>query len=396
MRPRTLCIHGDDSDARTVGAPVEAPIITANSFFTTPDAVSFSAVDMKEGAPYSYSRWANPTVDHLERRVAALEGAEAAVCFASGMSAITGLMLTKLKAGDHLIATDVCYAGAAEFIRDGLPRFGIKVTTVDTSDPANVARALTPETRLVYLETPGNPTLRLADISAIARVAHVAGAELCVDSTIATPLATRPISLGADYVIHSLTKYIGGHGDAIGGAVACYRAKAVELRVEALIHHGGVLNPMAAWLIGRGLETLTVRMREHEINARRVAEYLSKHARVRSVYWPGLPSHPQHELARRQMQNFSGVLSFVADRDGAALAKRLADRLRVFSYAFSLGSTKSLCCYLPTEDLLRTSFRLTGTNAIAYRNWAGDGVFRVSVGLEDADDLIADLDQAMR
>jgi cystathionine gamma-synthase len=396
MRPRTLCIHGNDSHERAIGAPVEAPIVTANSFFTAPDAVAFSALDLKDDAPYSYSRWANPTVARLERRIAALEHAEAAICFASGMSAITGLLLTRLKVGDHLIASDVCYAGAAEFIRDALPRLGIRVTTVDTSDPANVAAAMTPETRLVYLETPANPTLRLADIAAIARVTHDAGAELCVDSTIATPLATWPITLGADYVIHSLTKYIGGHGDTLGGVIACYRDKAAELRVEALIHHGGVLNPMAAWLIGRGLETLTIRMREHESNARGVAEYLSKHPRVRSVYWPGLASHPQHELARRQMRNFSGVLSFVANGDSSALAKQFADRLRVFSYAFSLGSTKSLFCYIQTDEIMRTSFRLTGTDAVAYRTWAGDGVFRVSVGLEDVHDLIADLDQAMQ
>ena len=392
----TLVLHSG-SPAPEVGAPVTVPLVTASSFHTTPDAVGFSASDMTAGTPHFYARWGNPTVDLLERRLAALECGAGAVCFASGMAAVAALFLSRLKAGDHLVLSDVCYAGVAEFALHSLPRFGIEVSAVDTSDLRQVAGAMRPETRLLHVETPANPVLKLSDIQELAVLAHQAGAELSVDSTIATPAATQPITLGADYVVHSLTKYVCGHGDALGGVVVVRdRERLMDFRQGALIHHGAVLNPFAAWLIARGLETLPARMRIHEENARTVAEFLRSHPKVEAVYWPGLDNHPQALLARRQMQNFSGLLAFTAKSDGLSLARQIAERLKVFAYAVSLGKTKSLLFHIPTEGILRASFRFGAEAAAAYRAWAGDGVFRVSVGLEHPQDLLCDLDQALR
>ncbi|MEQ8348413.1 MAG: aminotransferase class V-fold PLP-dependent enzyme [Sneathiellaceae bacterium] len=390
----TLALHAGAED-RLPGAPVAPSLVQAASFHTHPDAVGFSANDLGEGGPHFYGRWGNPTVDLLEARLAALEGGAAAVCFASGMAAIAALFADRLSVGDHLVLSEVCYAGVAELAHDLLPRQGIAVTAVDSADPDAVAAAMRPETRLVHVETPANPILRLTDIAAIARVAHAGGAELSVDSTIATPLGQRPLALGADHVVHSLTKYLGGHGDALGGAVITGAARAGSLRRGSLIHLGGCLAPASAWLILRGMESLSARMALHQENARRVAAFLAGHPAVASVLWPGAADHPQAALAARQMTNFSGLLAFTARTGSAALARRLAERLRLFAYAVSLGKTRSLLFYIPTADLLRSSFRLDGAAAEAYRAWAGEGVFRVSVGLEDAADLIADLEQAL-
>jgi cystathionine gamma-synthase len=392
----TLALHFG-APAPAVGAPVSPPVVAATSFYTAPGEVGFSAADMTDAAPYFYTRWSNPTVALLEARIAALEGGPGAVCYASGMAAVAALFLSRLKAGDHLVLSDVCYAGVAELARDTLPRFGIDITPIDTANQQAVAQAIRPGvTRLLHIETPANPTLKLSDIAALAAITHKAGAELSVDSTIATPVSTQPIALGADYVVHSLTKYICGHGDAMGGAIVVRdRERLPDLRQGALVHQGAALNPFAAWLIARGLETLSARMRIHEANARVVADFLSSHPTVAAVYWPGLKTHPQITLARRQMSNFSGLLAFTVKKDGAALARQLAERLQVFCYAVSLGKTKSLLFYVPTDDILRTSFRLDAAGTEAYRSWAGDGVFRVSVGLEHAEDLLRDLRQAL-
>jgi cystathionine gamma-synthase len=397
IHPETLALHFG-SPTPTIGAPLSPPLISATSFHTAPGAVGFSATDMSDTTPYFYTRWDNPTVALLEARLTAMEGGSGTICYASGMAAISALFFSRLKAGDHLVVSDVCYAGVAELARDTLSRFGVATTPVDTSDPEAVARAIRPGvTRLLHVETPANPTLRLADIAALASIAHEAGVELSVDSTIATPMGTQPIALGADYVVHSLTKYVCGHGDALGGAVIAGDIdRLAALRQDALVHLGAALNPFAAWLITRGLETMPARMRVHEANARAVAEFLRAHPKVARVYWPGLESHPQATLARRQMRNFSGLLAFTAKADGLALAQQLAERLRVFSYAVSLGKTKSLLFYISTDDILRTSFQLDAHGAAAYRSLAGEGMFRVSVGLEHVDDLLWDLDQALR
>lgn len=390
----TIAIHGGEG-TREPGKPVATPITTATSFFTHPDAMGFSASDLKADAPHFYSRWSNPTLELLENRLALLEGGEAALSFASGMAAITALFLGRLQAGDHLVLSDVCYAGVAEFARQTLPRMGIEVSTADSSDPQAVAAAMRANTRLVHIETPANPILKLTDIAAIADVTHAAGAELSVDSTIATPIGTKPLALGADYVCHSLTKYLCGHGDALGGAIIGKAMRLAELRREQLIHFGGALAPFSAYLILRGMETLSPRMALHEANAGRLEAFLAGHAKVRKTLWPGSPRHPQRELARRQMANFSGLLSFSVKTESAAMARQLAERLRVVSYAVSLGSTKSLCFFIPTDAILKSSFHLEGAAEEEYRDWAGDGVFRLSAGLESADDLIADLEQAL-
>lgn len=397
MHPSSLAIHAGAA-APVAGEPALSPLVPATSFFAHPDTVGFSANDLgadpNAPAPHFYARWSNPTTALLEERLAALEGGEAALVSASGMASVSGLFLTLLGAGDHLVLSNVCYAGVAELAHDILPRYGIAVTAVDTSDPARVAAAMRPETRLVHVETPANPILRLTDIAAVAEIAHAGGARLSVDSTMATPIATRPLALGADFVIHSLTKYACGHGDALGGAVIGAAAAIDSVRKAAGIHFGATLSPFAAWLILRGLETLPARMALHEANAAKLVDYLSGHKRIARAWWPGSPDHPQAALARRQMANFSGMLAFSA-ADGPGLARRIAERVRLFSYAVSLGKTRSLIFYIPAEDILRSSFRLEGEDAAAYRAATGDGTFRVSVGLEHADDLIADLDAAL-
>lgn len=392
LKQATLALRGGMTD-REPGEPVTPRIEPASSFYASAEGVGFSANDLADAPPPFYTRWGNPTLTLLEDRLTALEGGAASVVFASGMAAISGLFLSRLKMGDHLVLSNVCYAGVAELALDILPGYGIEVTRVDTSKTEPVAAAVRPgRTRLIHIETPANPILNVSDIEAIAKIAHGAGAELSVDSTIATPIATRPLLLGADYVVHSLTKYMVGHGDALGGSVTARDAeKAAAVRAGPLIHFGGVLSPFAAWLILRGIETLPARMRIHEENARAIARFLEAHPAVSDVLWPGLESHPQAQLARRQMQNFSGLLSFTVKGDAKAFAAKFANGLRVISYAVSLGKTLSLLYYIPTDDILRSSFRLEGEAEADYRAAAGEGVFRFSVGLEDADDLIEDL-----
>jgi methionine-gamma-lyase len=249
-------------------------------------------------------------------------------------------------------------------------------------------------TKLVFIETPINPILRLADIEAISAVCRVNGTRLAVDSTFASPIVTRPIELGADFVIHSLTKYIGGHGDALGGALLGPGDLMLDLNEEALVHYGGVISPFNAWLIMRGIATLPIRMQAHSLNALQVAEFLESHPAVKRVNYPGLRSHPQHDLALRQMSMFSGMLSFQVD-DGLALATSMIDKLRVIHYAVSLGHHRSLAYWIGTDAIMESSYKLEGRQREAFREFAGEGVIRLSVGLEDADDLCRDLDAVL-
>jgi len=365
----------------------------STTFLIDPD-VAFSAEELEPDAPFVYTRWGNPTVRQLEEKLAALEGAEAGMCFASGMAAISALFTHMLRPGDHLVMSDVAYAGASELVNSIVPRGGVEVTRVDLSDVEALRAAVRPATRLVYAETPSNPILRLTDVAAVAEVAHAAGAKLAVDSTFATPVAIRPLGLGADFVLHSLTKYIGGHGDAVGGALLGAEPDMTLIRRGPGVHIGGVLSPFNAWLIMRGIATLPIRMRAHEEGALAVARFLEGHPRVTRVLYPGLPSHPQHDLARRQMCNFAGMVSFGVE-DGPVTAVKLARDLHTVHYAVSLGHQRSLIVYLPTADLLATSFSMDAAQEEAYRAYAGDGLFRLSVGLEAAADIIADLEQAL-
>jgi cystathionine beta-lyase/cystathionine gamma-synthase len=385
----TRSIHtGEPADPSTQA--VEPSLVLSTNFVFDPDSADFSAK-----TPNVYARWSSPTVRALEVKLADLEDGEDALCFASGMGAISALILGTLHSGDHLVLSDVCYAGVAELVRNTLPGFGIEVTTANFSDLASVTAAVRPNTRMIWAESPCNPILRLTDIAAVSEIAHSAGAQLTVDSTMATPVATKPLALGADFVVHSLTKYLNGHGDALGGAVIGRREALAKLRQVALVHFGGVLSPFNAWLIRRGLHTLELRMRAHADNASRVASYLESHPAIKRVIYPGLPSHPQYALAQRQMRNASGMLTFQTKEDGAEVARRLYRKLQVFTYAVSLGKQRSLLFYIPTKDILESSFSLQGAALKSYKDFAGDGIFRVSIGLEDPEDLRADLDQAL-
>ena len=385
---RTLAVHaGEEPDPHT-GA--SAPNIVMSSTFVLDEPVGFSAYDIPEEAPYIYSRWSNPTVRQLEDKLATLEQAQACRCFASGMAATAAVLFSLLKSGDRLVISDANYPGTAELARNDLARMGIEVVAANFSDLDAIERAITPATRLVWGETPANPTMRLTDIAAVAAIAHQHGARLAIDSTFATPIATQPITLGADYVIHSLTKYCCGHGDAMGGAVLASEENIQAVATAGQIHFGGVISPFNAWLINRGLATLPIRMQVHQDNAMALARYLEAHPQVDRVFYPGLPSHPHHELACRQMDNFSGMLSFRVS-DGPAMSRQMMAQLQVIHYAVSLGHHRSLICWLGTDDLMASSYHLSDEQLAAYREFAGDGVFRLSVGLEDPADLSADL-----
>lgn len=372
-------------------------VMSVNHRFT-PGAAAFSAdgIDDLAALPPLYARWGSPTARQLELRLAALEGAEDALVAATGVAAIAAIFFSLLKSGDHLIVSDVCYAGANELARKLLPDLGIEVSAVNLTDLAALRAALRPNTRLVHAETPCNPLLRLTDLRAVADIAHAHGALLSVDSTLATPVATRPLAHGADLVVHSLTKFINGHGDALGGSVAGTRALIARLRGRAGVYLGATLSAHNAWLIQRGIDTLDARLQTASRSAMAVAQFLVAHPAVTAVTYPGLPSHPQHALACRQMAVFGAVLTFqVAPGRQAVVAAQLAERLRLIHYAFSLGHQRSLIVLLDTAEMLRSSYALSGDALADYRRYAGDGVFRLSVGLEAPQDLIADLAQAL-
>ena len=389
---QTLSIHAGEKPDPASGA--SAPSLVMSSTFVVDEEVSFSANNLTAESPFVYTRWDNPTTQQLEQKLAVLEQAEAGLAFASGMAASASVMLAHLSQGDHLIISNTNYPGTAEFARDTLTRLGIEITPVDTSDLANISAAMRDNTRMVWLETPSNPLLRISDISGAADIAHAQKALLVVDSTFASPIATRPLRLGADLVIHSLTKYIGGHGDAMGGSVCGSQALIGPLRGEALVHYGGVISPFNAWLIMRGIATLPLRMRCHEQNALAVARFLETHDQVEKVLYPGLESHPQHALAKSQMDNFSGMISF-RTANATVVAERMMQNLEVIHYAVSLGHHRSLVYLMQTEDLISSSYRLEGDELDKYQDAAGKGIFRLSIGLEDAADLIRDLETVL-
>lgn len=392
-RFRTRAVHAGEQPDSVTGAAAPS-IVPSTSFVTHEGDTGFTIEESLETAPFLYAREGNPNVRQLEVKLASLDGGETAVAFGSGMAAGVAMFWHFLKPGDHLVASDVCYVGVAEYMRKTLPRFGVEVTPVDLSDLDLLRAAFRPNTKMVFAETPANPILRLTDIRAVAEIAHERGVRLVVDSTFATPAVTLPLQLGADVVAHSLTKYLNGHGDAMGGVVIGSRADLKGLREEGVAHGGAILSPFSAWLILRGLVTLPIRMRAHSENAMQVARFLESHPAVSRVIYPGLASHPQHELARRQMQHPSGMLAFQTP-DGPATARKFAKKLEVFHYTVSLGHHKSLIFYISTSELQSHSFQLDPQALARYRSFAGDGVFRVSVGLEDPEDLCADLAQAL-
>lgn len=336
-----------------------------------------------------YTRVSNPTNDLLERRLASLEGAEAGVSAASGMGAITAVMWSFLSPGDEVITDKTLYGCTFSFLRDGLSRFGVTVTHIDLTDPQALREAIGPKTRMVYFETPANPNMRLVDITAISQIARDAGARTVVDNTYATPFLTRPISLGADIVIHSATKYLGGHGDLIGGLVAGTAGDMQQVRLVGIKDMtGAAMSPFNAFLILRGLKTLQLRVERHCRSAMVVARWLDAHPAVSAVHYPGLERFPQHDLARRQMADFGGMIAFELV-DGLAAGVTMMNRLSLIRRAVSLGDAESLiehpasmthATYSPEERLA---------------HGIPDGLVRLSVGLEDEADILADLAQAL-
>jgi len=391
----TMAVHaGEEADPQT-GA-LRQPLHMSTTFKLPKfGAKLFDALFMeKANSAYVYTRWGNPTLRALEKRLAELENAQGCVVTASGMAAVSALLFTLLSQGDHLIASEVCYAGSQELMGLHLPRFGVEVSLVDTSDLDAVQAALRPNTKLIYIETPANPILRIADIRALSEIAHQADVPLAVDSTFASPAVQQPLALGADYVIHSLTKYINGHGDALGGAILGTEDAMQRVRKEMLVHLGGALSPFNAWLINRGLTTLPVRIEKQCENALKVAQFLETHPKVSRVFYPGLESHPHHALASRQMARYGGMLTFQL-KEGLSGAINMAEHIKLFQYATSLGHAHSLLFYYPTDIYIDALPFLTDQQKTHIREWTGEGIVRASIGLENADDLIADLDQAL-
>ncbi|HEY3377587.1 MAG TPA: PLP-dependent aspartate aminotransferase family protein [Armatimonadota bacterium] len=380
----TRAIHAGQEPDPAFGA-VATPIYQTAAFaYTSVDQAIARAAHLEEG--YSYTRVDNPTIAALEQKLALLDGAEDCVAFASGMGAISALFLSVCGAGDHVVCANSIYGATHGLLTTTLQRWGLQVTFVDAREAGNVARAIRPDTRLVYLESPSNPTLRLVDFEAVAQLAHDRGVPVAVDNTFATSVNQCPLRFGIDLVVYSATKYISGHGDTLGGAVLGRTEHIRDIRtVEILV--GATISPMNAFLLLRGAQTLPLRMARHNASALRIAEWLSAHPQVLQTIYPGLPSHPQHALACQQMCGFGGVVSFVVDGD--TTARRMLDACRLWTIASSLGDVKSLIA-----QPIHLSHRFLPAPA---RVEAGitPGLIRLSVGLEDVPDLIADLEQAL-
>jgi methionine-gamma-lyase len=386
MGMQTLAIHAGEEPDPTTGALVP-PLYLATTYHlgsTENGAALFSGE--KEG--YVYTRWANPTVNVLEKRVAALEGGEAALATASGMAAITTTLLANLRAGDHVVAAKAIYPSTYAVLDQDFASFGVETTFVDATDIEHVADALRPNTRVVYLETPGNPLLAVCDLQELAWLARDAGAVSICDNTFATPINQRPLELGIDIVIHAATKYLCGHGDAVGGVIVGNKDFIERARTHTLRYFGGILAPFNAYLITRGTATLPLRMKQHNANAMHVAQFLEAHSAVASVSYPGLASHPQHPIAKKQMRGFGGMISFEL-KGGLDAGARMMDRVKLCALATSLGDVRTLISHPAT-----TSHVVVSREA-RLKQGVTDGLVRLSVGIEDVEDIIADLVQAM-
>jgi cystathionine beta-lyase/cystathionine gamma-synthase len=376
QRLSTLVVHAGQHPDPQTGA-VNVPLYLSSTFELT-------GIGTSRG--WDYSRAGNPTRDHLEEALAALEGGTSGHAFSSGMAAIYALVAT-LKAGDHLISSRNVYGGTARLFNLIIQHYGIEVQYVDTGDLAAVQAAIKPNTRLMHIETPTNPLMVLTDIAAICEIAHRSNVEVSVDNTFLSPMLQSPIALGADIVMHSTTKFLNGHSDGLGGALIGTRPEHKDRFHLVQKAAGGILSPFECYLVLRGIKTLAVRMRAHEENGRAVAEFLSTHPKVTRLAYPGLKSHPQHDLAVRQQKGFGSMLSF--DLGSREAAGRFLAAIKIFLSAESLGGVESLAAHSATtthaalSDQERESLGIT------------QGLVRLSVGIEDKDDLIADLDQAL-
>src|SRR5947209_3772313 len=335
---------------------------------------------------YEYSRVSNPTRARLEENLASLEGGVASRVFASGMAAINAIT-TLLKSGDHVVCGNDLYGGVPRLFNQILADFGLEFTYVDTSDAANVARAIRNNTRLVYVETPTNPMMTVSDIGAISQVCRRKKVELVVDNTFMSPYFQQPIALGADMVVHSTTKFLNGHSDGLGGVVVCTTPEQAEKLAFVQKAAGAILSPFECWLVLRGVKTLGVRMRQHDLNGRAVAEFLAQHKKVKKVFYPGLPDHPQHKLAKRQMSGFGSMITF--ETGSLSNAKKMLKKVRVCSLGESLGGVETLISHPATMTHMALGEKGRKATGIT------DGMVRISVGIEDVDDIVADLDEAL-
>jgi len=387
MKFGTLCVHAGERPDPSSGAHTTPIHQTSTFVFDSAEQGAARFAGKEDGYIYARLMPNTPTHAVLIEKIAALEGAETGQSFSSGMSAITGVALSFLKKGDHLLSTDVVYGGTYELFESVLIRLGIEVSFVDTTDLEKVQRNLKKNTRLVFLETPANPTMKICDIAAICEMARQAGAVSIVDNTFATPMFQKPLQLGADAVLHSCTKYIGGHADLLGGVVVGSHEFISSMKPVVNLT-GLTIAPHEAWLCIRGLKTLHLRMEKHANNALEVAKYLETHRKIAWVRYPGLQSHPQYEIAQKQMTGFGGMLSFGVT-GGIESGRKLMNSLELCSLAVSLGAVDTLISHpasmthagVPKEVRIKTDIT--------------DDLVRLSVGIEEPEDIIADLDQAL-
>ncbi len=371
----TRAIHAGQEPDPATGAVI-VPIYQTSTF---------AQEDIGVHKGYEYARSGNPTRSALETAIAALENGSYGLAFASGLAAETTVLLALLKSGDHILCGDDVYGGTYRLLKRVFEDKGISASFVDTSDTAKVAAALRPETRLIWLETPTNPWLKLADIAAIAALARKHGSLTLVDNTFASPACQRPLELGADIVLHSTTKYLGGHSDVVGGAIVTNEPGVYERLKFVQNAAGAVPGPFDSWLVLRGLKTLALRMRQHSANALAVAQFLQQHPAVERVLYPGLPEHPQHALACTQMHGFSGMVSCIL-HGGEAAARAMVRRTRLFTLAESLGGV---------ESLIELPAAMTHASVAGSALEVPAGLVRLSVGIEEVDDLLRDLEQAL-
>jgi cystathionine beta-lyase/cystathionine gamma-synthase len=376
MKFSSKAIHAGQEPDPTTGA-VTVPIYQTSTY---------AQEGLGKHKGFEYARTQNPTRLALERNLAALEGGSACFAFASGMAA-TNAVMTLLKAGDHVIVSDNTYGGTFRLFDKVLRNYGLEFSYVDAREPSNVEEAARAETRMVFIETPTNPVMSLVDIRAVSEITTRRGIRLVVDNTFMSPYFQRPLELGADIVVHSTTKYLNGHSDSIGGAVILNDEEDIARMAFIQNAAGAILSPMDSWLVMRGTKTLAVRMRQHDENGRIVAQFLSEHPRIQKVYYPGLKSHPQHELAERQMSGFGGMISF--ETGSLENAKRVLESVRLCTLGESLGGVETLISHPAT--MTHASVPEVERNRLGIT----DGLVRVSVGIEDVEDIIADLDQAL-
>jgi methionine-gamma-lyase len=383
----TLCVHGSgglDPQTGALGIP-----IYQSSTFAFKSAEDGAALFLGEKEGYVYTRLGNPTQAAFEKEMAFLEGGEAALAFGSGMAAISSIVFSLCRSGDNFISSDTLYGGTHNLFADRLPKYDIDAREVDATNIENIKKAMDENTQFIYLETPANPTLAVIDIEECAKIANKKNIPLVIDNTFSTPYFQKPLQLGAHIVVHSATKYIGGHGDTVAGIVIAKKEYIDELRAEYLRDFGGIISPLNAWLLVRGLKTLAIRMERHQENAFQLAKYLSFHPKVEKVYYPGLSTHSSHDLAKKQMSGFGGMISFEV-KGGRKAGQKLMNSVKLFTLAVSLGDVDSLI-----EHPASMTHSTYSEEALLKIGIPGNLV-RISVGIEDPSDLIADLEQALK